>query len=114
MPKSRYERGAIVRCRNQLWIVWAYPRAVKFADPIALPVGAQTAPLHRAHLRLDFPTLTRNRPVIVRTLDPQSLPRDECEQLGQLSHEIIARIGQTIERANAAIALEKPALCATM
>jgi hypothetical protein len=98
---NRFERGAVVRCDDRTWIVWAYPPG-RFADPIALPLVARNGPLHRSHVRLDF----ADRPVVVRCLDPATLPRDRCARIGQCTPEIIATIAVSMRRAIEASQIE--------
>ena len=92
--KDRFERGAIVRCNNRTWIVWAYPRA-RFAEPIALPVTPQTGPLHRSQIRLTL----GGRPVLVNLLDPVSIPSRDCERIAQCNAETIAILAASMQRA---------------
>jgi hypothetical protein len=111
--KSRFERGAVVRCQDQAWIVWTYPRG-RFADPLVLPVAVQNAPLHRSHVRLlDASLGLGDRVLIVRTLDAQSVPGAECVLIGQCSDLNIAALDRTMRRAIEAQAHEQSAPVAT-
>jgi hypothetical protein len=103
MPADRFERGAIVRCNNKLWIVWTYPRRERFADPIALPVMPQTGPRHRSQIRLTL----GGRPVLVHLLDPVSLPHLGCEQIGQCVDTVVALLGASMQRAIDAASSER-------
>lgn len=98
---NRLDRGAVVRCNDRTWIVWAYPPG-RFADPIALPLVAQNGPLHRSHARFDF----AGRPVLVRCLDPARLPRERCAPIGQCTPEIIQTIAASMRRAIEASEIE--------
>jgi hypothetical protein len=112
--KSRFERGAVVRCQDQAWIVWAYPRGRGFVDPLVLPVSAQTAPLHRSHVRLVDASLgLGDRVLIVRTLEAQTVLGDQCVLIGQCHDQIIAAIDRTMRRAIEAQAGEQSAPMAT-
>jgi hypothetical protein len=95
MPVDRFERGAVVRCNNRTWIVWAYPRGLRHADPIALPVMPQTGPLHRSQARLSL----AGRPVLVHLLDPVSLPRHNCERIAQCGEATLALLAASMQRA---------------
>jgi len=95
MTANRFERGAVVRCNNRTWIVWAYPSGLRFADPLALPVMPQTGPRHRAQVRLTF----ASKPVMINLLDRISLPHLECQQIGQCTEEIVALLGASMQRA---------------
>jgi len=103
MPVNRFERGAVVRCNNSMWIVWAYPRGQRHADPIALPVMPQTGPRHRAQVRLDF----AGRAVLVHLLEPASLPHGECQLIGQCAEPIVALLSGSMQRAIDAAELER-------
>ena len=103
MPANRFERGAVVRCNNSTWIVWAYPHGQRHADPIALPVMSQTGPRHRAQVRLDI----AGRAVLVHLLDPASLPRGECQLIGQCAEPVVALLQGSMQRAIAAMELER-------
>jgi hypothetical protein len=112
--KSRFERGAVVRCQDQAWIVWTYPRGRGFVDPLALPISAQTAPLHRSHVRLADAALgLGDRVLIVRTLDALTVPGDLCVLIGQCSDQIIAAIDRTMRRATEAHEREQSSPIAT-
>jgi hypothetical protein len=107
MGKQRFERGAVVRCQDQNWIVWSYPRGKRYVDPIALPVSVQTAPQHRSHVRiagaaLDLP----DRPMVIRTLDGRSIPQSECVPIGQCGERIVRLIELTMQRATEARTIE--------
>jgi hypothetical protein len=103
MPVNRFERGAVVRCNNRTWIVWAYPLGQRHADPIALPVKPQTGPRHRAEVRLDF----AGRRVLVHLLDPVSLPHGECRLIGQCAEPVVALLTGSMQRAIAASEAER-------
>jgi hypothetical protein len=94
MARERFERGAVVAYQGRTWIVWAYQRA-RYAEPFALPVVAQTRPLHRSHVRLDL----GSGPLVVHVLDRQQIVAAYCLSLGQLDDAQIAQIAQTIGRA---------------
>jgi hypothetical protein len=106
MPANRFERGAVVRCNDKTWIVWSYPRGLRFADPIALPVMPQTGPRHRSHARLDL----GGRPVLVHLLDPVSLPQRECERIAQCDPAIVTMLANSMQRAIAAREAEQNAV----
>jgi hypothetical protein len=113
MKKTRFERGAVVRCQDQAWIVWTYPRG-RFVDPLALPVAVQNAPLHRSHVRLVDASLgLGDRVLIVRTLEAQTVLGDQCVLIGQCHDQIIAAIDRTMRRAIEAQAGEQSAPMAT-
>ena len=95
MPADRFERGAIVRCNNRTWIVWAYPRGLRFADPVALPVTPQTGPLHRSQVRLKL----GGRPVLVHLLDPVTIPHGDCERIAQCGEATVAMLAASMQRA---------------
>jgi hypothetical protein len=95
MPADRFERGAVVRCNNRTWIVWTYPRGLRFADPIALPLMPQTGPRHRSHVRLTL----GSQPLLVHLLDRVSLPHLDCERIGQCNAEIVALLAASMQRA---------------
>ena len=103
MPANRFERGAVVRCNDRTWIVWTYPRGLRSADPIALPVTSQTGPRHRSQVRLTL----GGRAVLVHLLDPVSLPRHDCERIGQCNAEIVATIAASMQRAIDAAEIER-------
>lgn len=91
-----------MRCNARTWIVWTYPGRDGFADPVALPVMPQTGPRHRSHVRLDF----AGRAILVHLLDPVSLPRLGCQQIGQCAPEIVSLLAASMRRAIAASAFE--------
>jgi hypothetical protein len=102
MTANRFERGAIVHREDRTWIVWSYPRPLRHAQPVGLPLVHQTQPLHRSHVRFKLAGAT----VIVQTLDAETVPRD-CEQIGQCSDLIVAMIEQTMRRAIEAEQVER-------
>jgi len=103
MPVIRFDRGAVVRCHDKTWIVWAYPSGRRHANPLALPVTRQTGPRHRAQVRLDL----AGRAVLVHLLDPVSLPRGECQLIGQCAEPVVALLTGSMQRAIAALELER-------
>jgi hypothetical protein len=102
MPADRFERGAVVRCNNKLWIVWTYPRG-RFANPTALPVMPQTGPRHRSQIQLTL----GGRPVLVHLLDPVSISQHDCEQIGQCGDTAITLLATSMQRAIDAAEAEK-------
>ena len=92
-----------MRCNSRTWIVWTYPRGVRFADPIALPVMPQTGPRHRSQERLDL----AGRAILVHLLDPVSIPGRDCELIGQCTPEIVSLLAASMQRAIAAAELEQ-------
>lgn len=99
----RFERGAVVRCQRQTWVIWTYPRA-KVADPIALPMRTQTTPLHRSHARIEpLPVYQLGvNAVLIATLEPRRIPHRECEQVAQLDIAAVDRIAQVMHHAREA------------
>ncbi len=103
MASSRFERGTVVRCQDQTWIVWTYPRGKRYVDPIALPVAAQNAPQHRSHVRITgAPLGLPDRMMVIRTHDAQTISRRDCVAIGQCSERTIGVIDLTMRRASEA------------
>jgi hypothetical protein len=95
MPTNRFERGAVVRCKNRDWIVWAYPRGQRHADPLVLPITAQTGPRHRSQMRVDY----GGKAMLVHLLDPVTLVGRECAPIGQCDDDMISAIASSMRRA---------------
>jgi hypothetical protein len=104
MHPIRYERGAVVRCNSRTWIVWTYSRGQGICDPIALPVMPQTGPRHRSQARLDL----GGRAVLVHLLDRVTLPRLDCEHVGQCTPDIVSSLAASMQRAIDAHEADRP------
>ncbi len=107
-----------MRCQDQPWIVWTYPRGKRFVDPLALPVSAQTAPLHRSHVRLADAALGLGDRVLIVVRTPRGAnPRFEtsaCKRsVTDCSDKIIAAIDLAMRRAIEAQAREQSTAMAT-
>lgn len=112
MKHIRLERGTVVSCGGQYFLIWAYSGG-RYGDPVALPVLAQTGPRHRSHVRLTGSKalgLPERSTMVVRTLEARQVPGRECRQIGQCGFELITQIDLTMRRATEAEARERPPL----
>lgn len=96
MSINRYPRGAVVRCYDKTWIVWDYVERQECYD--ALPVKAQTGPLHRSQLRLDV----YGKSVVVHLLSSTALLPDDCRFVEQCDPATVSMIEVRMRRAEEA------------